>query len=185
LVEVGFGEEREALADEELGGEGGVVDEEGHGGGAVVVEEGVGVVDVDFGGEECGADGDEGLAGAFGEFDGEEFGLGEGDAGGVEEFAAEVGMAADQADEGGVAGFLDGDGDDAADAFLEGADEGLKSADLVFEEDGELADAGGFEGRAVLGEGGEEVFHGFGECNESRGKDEGKGDATKKNKARR
>ena len=116
-LQIALPNQRKALTDEQLGCQRGVFDVKGDRRAAGADQEGVDVVDVDLGGEEGGADGDEGLAGALGELDGEEFGFGEGDAGGAEEFAAEGGVAADQSDEGGVAGFLDGERDDATDAF--------------------------------------------------------------------
>jgi len=63
------------------------------------------------------------------------------------------------ADECGVAGFLDGEGDDAAFVLFEGADELLEAADLILEKNGELPDAGGLKTRAGLRLWGKDIFH--------------------------
>jgi len=122
VAQVAVGDELKAFFDEKLGGEDGVVDVESQSRASGAKHEGIGVMDIEFGGQENGADGGEGL-GEGGEFDDEEFLFGEGEEIVLEDVAGEIGVGADDSDERGIGLVVDGEGDDAAGGLLVGTDE--------------------------------------------------------------
>src|SRR5687768_13171279 len=158
-AQIAFADQREALLDQQPGSERWIVDVQRQRRTARAEQERVGVVDVDLGGEQRGADGDQRLLLLLGEFDREEVRLAERKAGFPEHGAGGVRFGADQPDERGVGRFLDGEGNDAAAALLQRAEHHLEAADLVLEEDGELPDAGRFKTRAGFGLRRKHFFH--------------------------
>lgn len=158
--QIAFADQAEVFLEQQLGGEHRVVHAEGDGRTRGGPEKGVKVMNVDLRGQERGAKGDQGLAAALGEFDGEQFHFTEGETCGAQGLPRGVGMGIDQPDEGGIGQFLDGKSDDAAFFFFEGTDEGLKAADAVFEKDGELPHRGWLETSPLLSLGWQNLFHG-------------------------
>jgi len=105
--------------------------------------DGVTVMDVDFGLEKGGEEASK--VGGFDHFDDDDFGVAVGDALLGEEFFDAVGIAHDDADDGGIGGILHAEGDDLDMFVVEKFNEVEKGAGAVFGKDGEMLNAWGVE----------------------------------------